>query len=519
MKNKELKTGKKNNIFKRTADYLSTTKLNYYLHKTISPKNTYLVAIVVIGLFIVVSYFSYAMFTVYQEKQRVLTMQAGSLSLSITSEDLNENSSITLGAKEANIIEINVTNNSMTKVKADLNYTTTNNNIVIKYLDELNSIIPDANGDFKLNNNTTKKAIIILYNNSDEEGTVTFNKDIGLENSTLTGENTVLNQTTNDPYTVIGLTNTLANKIYSDNTIVKSLLQIPNIFNSNNEQTGLYRYKDSDGTFTYFFRGINPDNYVDFAGSTWRILRIQEDGTIKLIKEDALNFASDRVAYDKGTYKQVKYNNSASSDNDSKYVGSNIKAYVEEWYSSEMSSYDSKIVTNAYCSDRTEDHNSMYYNHPRFKILYPEVINFYGVFNRFNTGDWTGSNTMTEVEQDSTSWTPSISCTEDIINTKAALITADEFILAGGGNGPRSSSIYLLKQDYAWWTMSPSMFGKTNIKDDSILARVDAILYDYASFVLGQVSNSASVRPVITLKADITNITGNGTSTSPYVIN
>ncbi|MEG0799493.1 MAG: type II secretion system protein, partial [Bacilli bacterium] len=34
---------------------------------------------------------------------------------------------------------------------------------------------------------------------------------------------------------------------------------------------------------TYFFRGSVQNNYVSFAGKMWRIVRINEDGTVKLI--------------------------------------------------------------------------------------------------------------------------------------------------------------------------------------------------------------------------------------------
>ena len=42
---------------------------------------------------------------------------------------------------------------------------------------------------------------------------------------------------------------------------------------------------DDLGT-SYYFRGNVEDNYVDFAGLCWRIVRIEGDGAIKLILED-----------------------------------------------------------------------------------------------------------------------------------------------------------------------------------------------------------------------------------------
>ncbi|MBP3766616.1 MAG: hypothetical protein J6G98_05490 [Bacilli bacterium] len=42
---------------------------------------------------------------------------------------------------------------------------------------------------------------------------------------------------------------------------------------------GLYQYND-----TYIFRGENVNNYVSFADKTWRILRINSDGSIRMIE-------------------------------------------------------------------------------------------------------------------------------------------------------------------------------------------------------------------------------------------
>lgn len=39
---------------------------------------------------------------------------------------------------------------------------------------------------------------------------------------------------------------------------------------------------------TYYFRGAVENNYVSFAGSTWRIVRINEDESIRLIKQDSI---------------------------------------------------------------------------------------------------------------------------------------------------------------------------------------------------------------------------------------
>ena len=42
-------------------------------------------------------------------------------------------------------------------------------------------------------------------------------------------------------------------------------------------------YKTSSGVYTY--KGAEPDNYLDFHGETWRILKVDSTG-IKIIKDE-----------------------------------------------------------------------------------------------------------------------------------------------------------------------------------------------------------------------------------------
>ena len=282
--------------------------------------------------------------------------------------------------------------------------------------------------------------------------------------------------------------------------------KIPNGFNSETEEEGLIKYTDNEGTVTYAYRGLDPDNYVSFAEQTWRILRIQEDGTIKLIRQDAVNY--ENSTYDSGsetssgvTYRKVQYNKTYSSDDDNKYSTSNIKSYVEAWYDATMTSYDNKIVMNEYCSDRTEDHNS-----PFYQMIGSRFTTMYGVYNRVDLGGWDGSG---QPDSSTFSWTPNVSCTTEKINTKAALITADEYVLAGGGLLGDEINNYL-KKSYYYWAMSPTGFQGDYAKS----YRVDS----YGDINGSDVDNDNGVVPVITLKADVAISSGVGTSEHPYVI-
>ena len=289
--------------------------------------------------------------------------------------------------------------------------------------------------------------------------------------------------------------------------IVEKITYVRDGFDKNKETSGLYEYMDSEGTRTYVYRGTDVNNYVDFAGSLWRVLRIQEDGTVKLLKEDALNFESDKIYSSEATYKLVKYNNTAN-DVDSKYMGSNIKAYVDEWYESEMQYYDDKIVNNKYCSDRTEDHSSQWYRYcNRSGVVGSPKL--YGVVNKIEVWNWDIKTYPYNVESKKSFIKSSVSCRkEDEVLSKAALITADEAILAG------VSYIYLLdsylKTNYVWYTMSPD-----SLYSNRAMANTISTLKVISSYVNGR---GNAVRPVVTLKSDVGVLSGDGTSSKPYVI-
>ena len=133
---------------------------------------------------------------------------------------------------------------------------------------------------------------------------------------------------------------------------------------------GLYQAADDYGT-TYYYRGNVKNNIVSFAGFYWQIIRINGDGSIRLMYDGAVNNASGvNQSINNKTYKfNSKYNDPA-------YVGymygnpdgttfdevranttsSTIKTTVDNWYKTNIvdKGYNN-YVTNAvgFCGDRT----------------------------------------------------------------------------------------------------------------------------------------------------------------------
>ena len=52
--------------------------------------------------------------------------------------------------------------------------------------------------------------------------------------------------------------------------------------------TGDGLYADTYEEGRYFYKGANPNNYITFNNETWRILSVENDGTIKIIRNESI---------------------------------------------------------------------------------------------------------------------------------------------------------------------------------------------------------------------------------------
>ena len=281
---------------------------------------------------------------------------------------------------------------------------------------------------------------------------------------------------------------------------------VQNGFNeTTREISGLYKYTDTDNKTTYVYRGLPEDNLVDFAGRTWKIIRIQDDGTVKLIVATLFIYlpsSYNSSAIHTGFYgTKVTYNYNCNTDECSKYSGSTVEGYINAWYQDKLSDYNDIIADATYCSDRYEPAEPSLLRQSDF----PTWTHLYGLYNR---GEKVG---------DTYRWSPSVSCnSNDEVNAKAALITMDEYIIACGKTTTtpalNSSKCYLDNSTLTYpssWTMSPAGFDSSN----PIVFKFGNQTNSKSSSV-GSVDNA--VRPVITLKADVIPTSGDGSGSNKY---
>ena len=258
----------------------------------------------------------------------------------------------------------------------------------------------------------------------------------------------------------------------SSEPILKEKLLGTNDSNVVTSGDGLYSKTTSTGT-TYYFKGAVENNYVKFADKVWRIVRINEDGTMRLITQD--NVISSQ-----------KFNSAYNTYDKMYYTNSEIKTAVENWYKTNISDkgFDGKVVNgNYFCEQAKVVHNTNY---------------------------TAGSATVATKDN----YTPSFDCTTDgngkgVVSGKVGLITIDEVLFAGGVIG--SSSNFYLKNGSAYCMMSPAGFYTYNDYARAWGVRSAGGTGDF------HVASNYGVRPVINLSAD-TLVTGSGTSSDPYVV-
>ena len=246
--------------------------------------------------------------------------------------------------------------------------------------------------------------------------------------------------------------------------------------NNTSDASGLYASTDTNtGKPTYYFRGNVTNNYVKFAGQTWRIVRVNEDGTIRIVMQDGINSNA-----------KIEFNSNYNNYTYMYYTNSQVKSTLESWYQTNIGSKSdlaSKVASGNYYCEQAKA--------------------------KYGDGATSGSATMTTYA----SYAPDFKCSSDgnnkgVVNASVGLLSYDEVVYAGGYYGKSNNSYYLYNNTY-FWTMSPAGFSGS-------YATV-WFVYTAGSINFHYVRNAYVVRPVIILTAD-TLATGSGTSSDPFVI-
>ena len=389
------------------------------------------------------------------------------------------------------------TTQSMPLLNGTINYTLADLNIVAMYLDgEQVDTLPDGNYELTEESyctneeNVRDESITLNYDGSTNTFTVApFSKKgtkcyLYFEEGANASETILANKTEGNRGSF--------NNAYSADTTGKYFTTI-----------------DWTGNTTYYFAGNPTDNWLQFAGFYWKIIRINGDGTIRLIYNGTSTTSTGTNTQINGT--TYRFNN--ANDNNM-YVGfmytendahglensSNAKVVLDNWYNVNLSKYENYLNGNiGFCGDRT------IYTGTGIGSGYNNFT-YYSAYNRLYSNS-----------------SPSLQCdSRDIYTTKESstgnkaltypvgLITADEVVLAGlPWNSRGYTTTNYLYTGQAYWTMTPYYYYSSNAMMFDV--NVQSALYN------ADTNTTLGIRPVINLRADV-QITGSGTTSDPFKV-
>ena len=391
-------------------------------------------------------------------------------------------------------------------VDSEVNYVRPDLEIIALYINGVQAEELDSNTNYTLD--TTNSTC--TYKDGSSIDNLTLSYDSDTKTFTIT------------PYTTRGTKCTLyfeeAKPLLAD--IIKGYNQstrsdFSTVYTTSTTNT-VFTANDGDGT-TYYFAGAPTDNWVYFAGFYWRIIRVNGDGSIRLIYQGTSATATGRNT-------QIGFSAFNSSSDNNMYVGfmytqnqvhglgsnSTVKGVLDGWYHDNLlTNYDSYIEKDTgFCGDRSP---YIYIDSSNDDLPFTSgggigtTRTFYGAYLRLNytltpTFDCTNDSDLYTVSDSSKG--------NNALTYPIGLITADEVAFAGGVWTTINTSYYLYTGHY-YWTMSPSDF-----VDVAFIFNVNnaGSLYDW------NVDDSYGIRPVINIRSDVTISSGNGTASTPFVI-
>lgn len=288
------------------------------------------------------------------------------------------------------------------------------------------------------------------------------------------------------------------------------------------EEESTYGYlcsmKDAYGT-SYYYRGNVTNNYVKFAGFYWRIIRINGDGTVRVIYDGTSAHANDESSEDR----QIGSSAFNSNHNDNAYVGymygktgasrysathantqnSTIKTYLDTWYENNIkgTSNEQYIKDNLFCNDRSFALDNSGTGAGTSDTSYR--------WDNFADSPSNNKMMLTCPQKNDAFTVNDTSKGNGALTYGVGLVTADEVVLAGGWDS--SNSNYYLYSGQHYWTMSPYSFDDYygDARERAVCSYGVALICTFGG------GNTKGARPVFNLKSEVL-LQGTGTASDPY---
>ena len=360
--------------------------------------------------------------------------------------------------KKEHSYSISITNTSNAKLYYSIYFIEVNNSKVKvriedkdgKVLNELDNLANNKLINLEsLAGGETVRYLIVF----DNEKKINFEGTLKVDNDSLSSES-------------------FADLILLNNNVVAPKTRVGSEVATSNE--GLISMEDNKGT-SYYFRGNVDNNYVMIGDLTFRIVRINGDGTIRIVLNNVLDEAR--------PYNTNSLANLASVSTLALLSGSSLISYLNSWYDENFREYSSFLTVGDYCTDTTFNNNI-------------SGITYSSVYER--------------IFEDKA---PNLFCSGNIYSGKVGLLSVDEVVLAGAAENIPNTSYYFYNKDIPGnYVTSSSYF--INVSNNVAMINV------MSNGALGDgvlVTNNSYIRPVIQVSVSA-KVKGSGTIDDPYVI-
>lgn len=360
--------------------------------------------------------------------------------------------------KKEHSYSISITNTSSVKLYYSIYFIEVNNSKVKvriedkdgKVLNELDNLANNKLINLEsLAGGETVRYLIVF----DNEKKINFEGTLKVDNDSLSSES-------------------FADLILLNNNVVAPKTRVGSEVATSNE--GLISMEDNKGT-SYYFRGNVDNNYVMIGDLTFRIVRINGDGTIRIVLNNVLDEAR--------PYNTNSLANLASVSTLALLSSSSLISYLNSWYDENFREYSSFLTVGDYCTDTTFNNNI-------------SGITYSSVYER--------------IFEDKA---PNLFCSGNIYSGKVGLLSVDEVVLAGAAENIPNTSYYLYNKDIPGnYVTSSSYF--INVSNNVAMINV------MSNGALGDgvlVTNNSYIRPVIQVSVSA-KVKGSGTIDDPYVI-
>ena len=270
---------------------------------------------------------------------------------------------------------------------------------------------------------------------------------------------------------------------------------------------GLYSDEYTPGRYVY--RGVNPNNYIEFNGELWRIVAKETDRTYKIVRNEVL---PEEMPFDRKDYRDSGSNGAGGTYCASDFNGCNAWMVSDNYFNKYS---DDTIFQGTVLKDSTLNTylNKDYYNNlseESKRLIVDHNWNVGPVGNEIETyGDATEETVA--IDESSIKWNGKIALLQmsDVFFANSNLMDCNTRLKTDNNNELCKTTNYLIPGNGEYWLITPTAYSTDGV-----------FQVDFEGYFAYNSWNSdvpTKVRPAAYIDSNIEFVSGDGTKDSPYV--